>query len=234
MDPVEQVIANLRTWRALPGYSVERRLDVLLTPYLEGFLTKQMGGKVELVTAEFPLPKTLFPKLLGGKDPKRQHVSADFLCIRRGEDPAWILVELKTDAASRRSVQDAAYAEICASCRMEDVLAALSSTKRGTKHGSGYEAVARLVRRAARGAGKVEKLELCYLEPIVGKVAVRAGDAGAPERGAVTWRLGLGKLAAHIPAGDAFGRMLQKVLRGIARSEKGRRTKDRRPSGGAG
>ncbi len=222
MDAVEQVIANLRRWRALPGYSVERRLDLLLTPYLPSFLSKEMGGEVALVAAEFPIAKTLFPQVLDGADPKRRHISVDFLCVRRGKEPAWILVEVKTDSASRRSVQDAAYAEVCASCTMEQVLAAMSATKGGTPRSREYEAVASLVRRAIRPVESVEKLELCYVEPLVGEISSRR-SVDVPGKGAATvWHLGLGKFARHIPPDDAFGRMLQRVLRGVARSEKAR------------
>jgi hypothetical protein len=229
MDPVAQIIANLRSWRGLPGYSVERRLDVLLTPFLPGFLSEAMGGQVELVTAEFPLPKVLFE----GEVATRQHISADFLCVRRGQAPSWILVELKTDAASKRAKQDHAY-RLCAAAGMTKILASISESKKGTVHEREYEALARRVKHVARS---LESVEVCYLEPKVGagvagpngfRRASSAGPTVDAATGAITWSFGLGRFARHIGDGHPFARMLQKVLRGIARSEKARRQKDRR------
>lgn len=234
-DPIEQIVANLRRWRALPGYSVERRIDLLLTPYLEGFLTARMGAPVRLVTAEFPIPKKLFPALLEGRDPGNQHLAADFLCVRGAPAPAWILVELKTDLRSRRPIQDLAYAAACApgSARgdahegggtgpMTRLLEALAETKRNGEHAAGYARIANLVR--SRGP-KLEPIEVCYVQPLVGSRPRRERDV---QSGVVTWTFGLAALARHISPADPFGRLLQKVLRGIARSDKARR-----PSRGA-
>lgn len=229
MDPVSQVIANLRSWRGLPGYSVERRLDLLLTPFIPGFLSDVMGGKVELITAEFPLPKVLFQD----DDKTRQHISADFLCVRRGREPVWLLVEVKTDAGSKRPKQDEAY-RVCAAAGMTKILDSIRTTKQGTAHEHDYERLIRRVKYQARGADAVE---VCYLEPWVGdggagakgsRCSSRLGPTMAAQSDVKTWSLGLGRFARHIGDGHPFARMLQKVLRGIARSEKGRRQKDRR------
>lgn len=213
MAGIAEVISNLRKWRALPGYSVERRIDVLLTPYLEEFLSKEMKAPVELVTAEFPLPKLLFEGAAG----KNLHVSADFLCLRGGDEPAWILVELKTDSASRRGDQDRAY-RACATKEMKDILGAIRSTKRGKKVPvREYRRLIWKVQDAAR-ARRVERIELCYIEP-------RKGSERRAEDGVVTWSLGLRKLTHVVspPKGDELWPLLVKLLRGIARSDKARR-----------
>ncbi len=225
MDPVAEITQNLRTWRALPGYSVERRIDVLLTPYLATFLGKRMKAEVELVTAEFPLPKRLFQ----GEAGKRQHVAADFLCLRRGASPAWLLVELKTDVASRRGEQDLAY-QVCAKAGMLKVLAVLSDVKKKTPHELEYEALIRHVRATVPG---VDAIDVCYLEPRVGPVADGAREEVKDEEsGVTTWRFGLRRFTHGVDVvdGDALWPLLCKLLRGIARSEKGRRVKGRVPA----
>jgi hypothetical protein len=222
MDAVATIIQNLRTWRALPGYSVERRIDALLSPYLAAFLGKRMKADVELVSAEFPLPKRLFE----GADGKRQHIAADFLCLRRGASPAWLLVELKTDVASKRTKQDMAYQQ-CPKAGMNQVLTTLSDVKKGTVHEQEYEAMARHLRKLARG---VDKIELCYLEPKLGATGGAGNREANPEELLKTWRFGLREFTDGVEAadGDAVWPLLSKLLRGIARSEKGRRTKDQR------
>jgi hypothetical protein len=231
MDPVDKLIANLRKWRGLPGYSVERRLDLLLTPFIPGFLGEVMGGEVELVTAEFPLPKALFDST----DETRKHISADFLCLRRGSPSTWVLVEIKTDASSRRTKQDKAYCS-CAAGGMAKILAAIAEKKKDTEHQREYDALVRRLRSLGRGA---ESVEICYIEPksatrpIGADVAprTRSGDSWVDATtGVKVWSFGLGRLARHIGDRDPFARMIQKVLRGIARSDKGRLGKARRRS----
>lgn len=238
-DPIEQIVANLRRWRALPGYSVERRIDLLLTPYLEGFLTARMGAPVKLVTPEFPIPKKLFPELLDGRAPRNQHIAADFLCLREEPTPAWVLVELKTDLRSRRSIQDLAYRAVCAPPparsdargrevrgAMTRLLDALAETKRDGEHAALYHRIARVVR--SRGP-ELEPIEVCYIQPRVGSQPRR--ERGESPSGVVTWTFGLAALATHISPADPFGRLLQQLLRGIARSDKARGVRPPRSRG---
>lgn len=231
MDPVDKLIANLRKWRGLPGYSVERRLDLLLTPFIPGFLGDVMGGEVELVTAEFPLPKALFDPT----DETRKHISADFLCLRRGSPSTWVLVEIKTDAASRRTKQDKAYCS-CAAAGMGQILASIVKKKKGTEHEREYDSLVRRLKSLGRGA---ESVEICYIEPKSATRRIGAGVAPRPrvgdawvdaETGVKVWSFGLGRLARHIGDRHPFARMMQKVLRGIARSDKGRRRAGQRRS----
>lgn len=210
---LDVVFAHLAKWRPLPGYSVERRIDLLLSPYLPRFLSSQMANApVTLFSAEFPIPK----RLVGGDRTDRRHVSADFLCLRRGVAPAWLLVELKTDAGSRREVQDRAYEALSRLRRpMSELLDAILAAKKGTQHAAAY---ARLVRNVRRE--KVDPIELCYVEP---------GDrrrGGAADRGSGPWHFGLGELAHSLDLpGDPLWRHLQRTLRAVARSEKGRRAR---------
>jgi hypothetical protein len=57
MSGSSTVIQNLRRWRALPGYSVERRIDVLLTPHLAELPLYPNECALGAGHGEFPLSK---------------------------------------------------------------------------------------------------------------------------------------------------------------------------------
>jgi hypothetical protein len=223
LEPLEQLFANLSAWRPLPGYSVERRIDLLLSPYLPAFLSAQMKAPVRLVAAEFPVPR----RSAGGAPDDNLHLSADFLCLREGDAPAWILVELKTDRASRRGEQDLAYRLAASRPKsMRALLADLKAAKAKSAERAGYSKIYWTVKRAG---SRVDAIELCYVEP--------RGDGSPPrkrteptEKGVklTTWSLGLGELAASIDArSDPLGALVGPLLRGVARSDKARRPKRR-------
>jgi hypothetical protein len=219
MNGLQQIFDNLTEWRPLPGYSVERRLDLLLSPYLPRFLSAQMGAPVEVVAAEFPIPK----RSAGGATDDNLHISADFLCLRRSDPPAWILVELKTDAGSRRGEQDRAY-RLAAGREdaMGRLLKDLQAAKSSSKHWPGYS---KLIWKVKRTDSRTQEVELCYIEPRpggrTGRKRTEALDGGGSKL--TTWSLGLGQLASAIdPQGDPLGALLQPFLRGLARSDKAR------------
>lgn len=167
------MVRNLREWRRFPGYSVERRVEVLLSPYLEQALSRRMKSEVKLAV-EFPVPKRLF----GGDPSDRLHVAADFLCVRRDPRPAWILVELKADVASKRDEQLSAYRAVCERYRMVEVPQAIREAKAGTVHERAYAELVALIEAASRGE---ESVELCCIEPR----CVRAGGRCAGGDGSV-------------------------------------------------
>jgi hypothetical protein len=225
---LDTAIANLRSWRALPGYSVERRIDWLLSPYLPAFLSRAMGAPVRIVLAEFPIPRRS-----AGFDPKdRLHLSADFLCLREGKDPAWLLVELKTDSGSRSKNQDRAYrAAAGRKGAMSRLLVDLEDAKSVQKADRvqkpkqdflpGYSKVYWTVKRAGSTAAPIE---LCYVEPRGKGSPKRTSTAQGPELPVTIWSLGLGELARFVAeSGDPLGELLREVLRGVARSDKARR-----------
>lgn len=121
-----QVFANLSRWRAIPGYQSERRIDALMSPFIGPFLSQYFErrghgkDRVELVTSEFPLPARLYAAD-GQSTSSPGNAAADFLALRRGDRPAWILVELKTDLGSRSKEQARRYQKL-ADYTMEQVL----------------------------------------------------------------------------------------------------------------
>ncbi len=96
---LEVLFARLREWSRFPKYSLERRIDIFLTPFLAPFLSARMEAPVTLVAPEFPI------KL----ESSNQSVNVDYLLRRDGRAPAWIFLELKTDARSLRDEQLAHY-----------------------------------------------------------------------------------------------------------------------------
>lgn len=104
MKDLSRVFDHLRAWAALPKYSVERRVDVLLSPFLEEYLGARLAGDsggrpVRLIAPEFPLRHREVDFLT---------VSLDYLLL--AENPrAWIFLELKTDVTSVDDDQCALY-----------------------------------------------------------------------------------------------------------------------------
>ncbi len=206
-------MGNLRRWAKQPSYQLERRVDALLSPYLEAFLERRFGAGslVKLVTSEFPIPKELLLKGEAAQTAKRErrHVSADFLLLQRKPKPRWILLELKTDMGSRKDKEDKNYAAI-GGATMEVVLNSLEDVKQTSRFKDDYTLLVARVR--ALGHGK-ELIETHYLQPI------RAG--GDPSRVHT-----LREFAdSRVGEGDELWTLLVKLLRGVVRSEKGRRSK---------
>jgi hypothetical protein len=218
LESVSFVIRCLREWARYPGYSVERRIDVLLAPYLGRALGAKMRAPVTLVAAEFPLPHRLFK----GEESTRQHRAAEFLCLRGGDDPAWILVELKTDRRSKSDAQLRAYRAVCSNWDMPRVLDAILVTKAETNHEAAYRSLVRMVRQTKT---KTTKFELCLIEPTSTKVKSREnGPAGQADAKAREWVVGLREFTGLVvpERGDILWPALVKLLRGVASSAKGR------------
>ena len=101
MDP-EKYFDMLIDWKKLPAYRLETRIDSILGYYLSDILKAHLKRTVSLVIPEFPLRKgTLNP--LNKLDQNRSE-KADFYV--RCQDGANLLIEVKSDSASRRVQQD--------------------------------------------------------------------------------------------------------------------------------
>jgi hypothetical protein len=105
-EALAAILADLRRWAGLPKYSVERRLDLFLAPFIPMYLADKLGcpGQVELVVPELPLRH----------GDNFQTVNADYLLLRKGAVRTWFLVELKTDPASVEEAQARLYAAAAA------------------------------------------------------------------------------------------------------------------------
>ncbi len=114
----KDVFDRLGEWALFPKYQLERRVDIFLTFFLEDFFARearllkdprQEEASVALVAPEFPIlsriedPRVWEARASRGakpKDLKASTVNADYLLYRSSPDPAWLLVELKTDSGS--------------------------------------------------------------------------------------------------------------------------------------
>lgn len=94
-----EILSRLEDWRGFPKYALERRLDIFLTPYLASYVGERMESPVELVAPEFPLKR----------DGDARSTNVDYLLHRGGRRPAWVFLELKTDARSIKPEQLALY-----------------------------------------------------------------------------------------------------------------------------
>ncbi len=212
---VDEVVQLLRTWQPLPKYSVERRIDAWLAPFLAPYLQAARGGEVRLVASEFPIRKK-------NQGAHALTVNADFL-LHRSPDPAqegdresWILVELKTDGGSVRPKQFAEYFRVdgpqVQRWRMQELLDGIRYVRDHThrQFRAGYGKVIRTVENAGNANAEVEVV--CIGPTASGHPSVRS--------------VGLRKLTHWTPEGDgrrALWTALTPLLRGIAASGKGRR-----------
>lgn len=117
MDRIAELFDRMDAWRHLPSYQLERRSDIFFSLYLTEVLEAKLGFAVrpELVP-EFPLRKgTIYPNVQSG-----DALHLDYLALSAAGDRC-VLVELKTDDASRRDVQDK-YLRAAQSCGLPHLL----------------------------------------------------------------------------------------------------------------
>lgn len=101
-EPIETLFGLLDRWRHFPSYQLERRADIFFAVYLREVLAAEAG--VELHTTIIPeLP--LKRDLIWPDKPTSKSVKVDYALF--AEDLSTVyLIELKTDAGSRRAEQD--------------------------------------------------------------------------------------------------------------------------------
>jgi hypothetical protein len=107
VDPTVQAFDRLDDWRHFPDYQLERRSDIFFSLYLAEALEAKLGyGVSQELVPEFPVRiGSIFSDLRARGRKKNHSKKIDYLALSAdGQTP--ILVELKTDAASRRAVQD--------------------------------------------------------------------------------------------------------------------------------
>ena len=93
---------TLDTWRNLPAYQLERRADIFFALFLPGVLESFLGRPIRRqIIPEFPVKRDL----IWPDTPSNQSLKVDYLALSEDGESAY-LVELKTDAASRRDQQD--------------------------------------------------------------------------------------------------------------------------------
>ena len=101
-DRIDALFDRLDRWRHLPAYQLERRADIYFALYLHEVLEAELGVRLDpRLIPELPIRRELvFPET-----PSNQSVKVDYAAFERDGGRVW-LVELKTDAGSRRDNQD--------------------------------------------------------------------------------------------------------------------------------
>jgi len=94
---------TLQDWKKLPAYKAEPRVDSLLGHFLPEILRDLLGLEISALIPELPLRKGALREDLEGTVHAQLSWKVDFLAV--GRDRNW-LIEIKTDAGSRRKVQD--------------------------------------------------------------------------------------------------------------------------------
>lgn len=98
-NEMNQIFDLLDQWRLLPAYQLERRADIFFAIYLKEIIENCTNYSVEKIIPEFPVRVgTVYPERGGN-----QSFKIDYLVICK---ETVLLIELKTDAASRRNKQD--------------------------------------------------------------------------------------------------------------------------------
>ena len=93
---VNKMVERLQLNRYFPKYQFERSLDGFLSIFLEEFFSEKYKDPFVYVAAEFPMRKN---------KETHQSTNVDYLLLKKGKDPQWYFVELKTDQASERDIQ---------------------------------------------------------------------------------------------------------------------------------
>jgi len=100
--PLQTIFRHLDRWRHLPAYQLERRADIFFSAYLKGMLEEFTGTELEeRIIPELPIKRDI----IWPDKPSNQSVKVDYALFSKDRNTVY-LVELKTDAASRRDSQD--------------------------------------------------------------------------------------------------------------------------------
>ena len=107
MDLTAELFDRFDAWRHFPDYQLERRSDIFFSLYMVEALEEKLGYAVSpQLVPEFPVRiGTIYSDTRARGRKKNHSKKIDYLALSAdGRTP--ILVELKTDVASRRAVQD--------------------------------------------------------------------------------------------------------------------------------
>lgn len=138
--PLEQFFDNLDRWRHLPNYQLERRADALFALYLPDLVQERVGRAVSpIIVPELPILCSLLWADRIGKN----SVKADYLLLAEDRSEAY-LVELKTDASSRRDIQDD-YLRLTCECGLQKVLEGVVQIAKASKSRAKYANLLRLL-----------------------------------------------------------------------------------------
>jgi hypothetical protein len=167
---INQLFANLDTWRHFPAYQLERRADIFFSIYLSEYLEVEHGYDVQSIIPEFPLR---VGTLHSGLEHVNKSYKADYL-VKLKNPSRVIFIELKTDNSSRRPKQDD-YLQAAHDSGMQSLLSGLRSIYRATSSKEKYRHLLRelehanLIRNICDDnfdiLDETNPIEIIYLQP---------------------------------------------------------------------
>lgn len=166
---IEQLFANLDTWRHFPAYQLERRADIFFSIYLPEYLRSECGYDVQSIIPEFPIRVGT----IHSKKEINKSFKVDYL-VKVRQPSSVLFIELKTDAKSCRDKQDW-YLNATRKAGMQSLLRGLQQIYRATTSKDKYRHLLRalesanLIRLTDRTGFEVIKevnpISILYLEP---------------------------------------------------------------------
>ena len=172
---MSMVVSKLIEWKQFPKYALERRLDILLTPFIGAFVVSKLGGKAQIIAPEFPLLARLDPerRQRKSKEPSRLTVNVDYLLyLDDGTTPSWMFLELKTEGSSFKPAQLRHYRRAQA-LGMAMLLDDLVEVGTHSKHTAKYERLNNTVRDSGALSAPIR---LAFLSPPPRKGFPDGGD----------------------------------------------------------
>lgn len=103
-ERIDSVFGLLDTWRNLPAYQLERRADIFFAIYLSKIIKDRFGKEINCLIPEFPVRVGHVIEKNDCVTPNRSF-KIDYVVVAEEADTVF-LIELKTDASSRRDKQD--------------------------------------------------------------------------------------------------------------------------------
>ena len=195
---------TLQDWKRLPAYRAEPRVDSLLGHFLTEILRDLAGLEIRALVPEFPLRTASLGSNADAQQDERSK-KVDFLAV--GSDRNW-LVEFKTDAGSRRKVQDQ-YLLDASRLGTQGVLEGIVRISRASRSKDKYRHLISKLQQSGllddqgRWTGLNPGLDILYVQP---------AEPVDPERG-----IGFGRIADWLerrPDAGEFERAFAGTLRG--------------------
>jgi hypothetical protein len=164
---LDALMRRLVFFSQFPKYSLERRIDIFLVPFVEALVKGTLDRGAKLVAPEFPILRDLHLRAAGSENalvaqaaakPSRRTVNLDYLFHLPG--PEWLFVELKTDVRSFDTKQAERYAEARRQ-GMRRLRADLDLVRTGTRQPKKYKHLL----RALRELGTDGPVKIAYLAP---------------------------------------------------------------------
>jgi len=178
-DCFQKLFSYIEEMENLPGFSIERRLDVFVAHFLPGYLSEKVykSKEVRLIAAEFPLKK---PE-------SNQFTAVDYLCfVEDGNDSRWVLVEFKTSEETLKTDHDQKQFNryrVAQEAGMVANLTALRQIRAASDNKSSFDS---LLQKISGVQAIIDQVDIVYLTPL-GRKPAGFSDVPAKQSPHVFW-----------------------------------------------